>query len=41
MSWYDSLLLAAALEGDCERLYREDFQHGRKIQDMRIENPFA
>lgn len=36
--------VAAALEGHCERLYSEDFQYwpiGRKIQDMRIENPFA
>jgi predicted nucleic acid-binding protein len=41
MSWYDSLIVAAALEGHSERLYREDFQQGRKIQDMRIENPFA
>jgi predicted nucleic acid-binding protein len=29
------------LESDCKRLYSEDFQHDRKIQDMRIENPFA
>jgi predicted nucleic acid-binding protein len=41
MSWYDSLIVAAALEGDCERLYSEDFQDGRKIEGLRIENPFA
>ena len=40
-SWYDSLIVAAALEGQCERLYSEDFQHGRKIETLRIENPFA
>jgi predicted nucleic acid-binding protein len=40
-SWYDSLIVAAALEGQCERLYSEDFQHGRKIEGLRIENPFA
>src|SRR5208283_92178 len=41
ISWYDSLIVAAALEGQCDRLYSEDFQHGRKIEDLRIENPFA
>jgi len=40
MSWYDSLIGAAALEGRCEKLYSEDFQNGRKIDSMRIENPF-
>jgi predicted nucleic acid-binding protein len=40
-SWYDSLIVAAALEGQCEKLYSEDFQHGRKIEGLRIENPFA
>lgn len=41
LSWYDSLIVAAALEGGCEKLYSEDLQHGRKIEDLRIENPFA
>lgn len=41
MSWHDSLIVAAALEGQCERLYTEDFQHGRKIDGVRIENPFV
>ncbi len=41
MPWYDSLILAAAVEGECETLYSEDFQHGRKIEGLRIENPFA
>jgi predicted nucleic acid-binding protein len=41
MSWYDSLIVAAALEGQCEKLYSEDFQHGRKIESLRIENPFT
>jgi predicted nucleic acid-binding protein len=40
MSWYDSLIVAAALESQCERLYSEDFQHGQKIESLRIENPF-
>ncbi len=41
MSWYDSLIIAAALEGQCDRLYSEYFQHGQKIETLRIENPFA
>lgn len=41
LSWYDSLIMAAALEGQCERLYSEDFQHGRKIEHLWIENPFV
>lgn len=39
-SWYDSLIVAAALEGECETLYSEDLQHGRKIEGLRIEDPF-
>src|SRR5277367_4290795 len=30
LSWYDSLIFAAALEGRCEQIYSEDFQHGQK-----------
>jgi predicted nucleic acid-binding protein len=39
--WYDSLIVAAALEGQCETLYTEDLQHGWKIEGLRVENPFA
>ena len=39
-SFYDSLIVAAALEGGCKRLLSEDLQHGRKIGGLRIENPF-
>ena len=41
ISWYDSLIVAAALEGRCEKLYSEDLQPGRKIEGMGIENPFV
>jgi predicted nucleic acid-binding protein len=40
LSWYDSLIVAAALQGECRVLYSEDFQHGQKIGTVRIENPF-
>jgi len=38
--FYDALILAAALEGGCTRLYSEDFQDGQKIEGLVIENPF-
>ena len=40
ISWYDSLILAAAIEGECKILYSEDFQHGRKVDGVEIVNPF-
>ena len=39
-SWYDSLIVAAALEGQCQILYSEDLQHGLELDTLRIENPF-
>jgi predicted nucleic acid-binding protein len=40
LSWYDSLIIAAAAEARCSVLYTEDLQHGAKIAGVRIENPF-
>ncbi len=40
LSWYDSLIVAAAREGGCAFLYTEDMQHGRRIGELRIEDPF-
>ena len=40
LSWYDSLIVAAASEASCSVLYTEDLQHGAKINGVRIENPF-
>jgi predicted nucleic acid-binding protein len=39
-SFYDSLIIAAALESGCTRLYSEDLQHGQQIEGLIIENPF-
>jgi predicted nucleic acid-binding protein len=39
-SFYDSLIVAAALEAGCDRLLSEDFQDGQVIESLRIENPF-
>ncbi len=41
LSWYDSLIVAAALEARCSVLYSEDLQHGQRFGDLRIENPFS
>jgi predicted nucleic acid-binding protein len=40
IAWYDSLIVAAAIQGDCEILYSEDMQHGRRFGDLVIQNPF-
>jgi predicted nucleic acid-binding protein len=38
--FYDSLIVAAALESGVPILYSEDLQHDRVIGDLRIVNPF-
>lgn len=40
LSWYDSLIIAAAIQGQCKILYSEDLQHGRRFGDLVVENPF-
>jgi predicted nucleic acid-binding protein len=37
---YDGLILAAAVEARCTKLYSEDLQHGQVVEGLRIENPF-
>lgn len=38
--FYDSLIVAAALEAGCTRLLSEELQHGQRIEQLTIENPF-
>jgi predicted nucleic acid-binding protein len=40
LSWYDALIVAAAIQGRCKILYSEDLQHGRRFSDLVIQNPF-
>ena len=40
-SFYDSLIIGAALIGGCSRIYTEDLQHGQRIEGLTIQNPFA
>jgi predicted nucleic acid-binding protein len=41
LSWYDSLIVAAAAQAGCSTLYTEDLQHGQRFGDLEIENPFG
>ncbi len=40
-SWYDCLIVAAALQSRCSVLYSEDLQNGQEIENLRIDNPFS
>ena len=40
LSFWDSFIVAIALENDCDTLYSEDMQHGLKIKQLRVVNPF-
>lgn len=40
LSFYDALIVAAALESGCTRLLTEDLQHGQQIEELLIQNPF-
>jgi predicted nucleic acid-binding protein len=40
-SFYDSLIVAGALESQCRWLNFEDLQAGRSIRGLAIRNPFA
>ncbi len=40
-SFYDSLIVAAALGAGCTTLYSEDMQDGQRIDGLTIRNPFA
>lgn len=39
-SFYDALIVAAALTAGCTRLFIEDLQHGQKVEQLTIVNPF-
>jgi predicted nucleic acid-binding protein len=40
-SFWDALIIEAALASGARRLLTEDLQHGQEIEGVRIENPFA
>lgn len=40
ISWYDSLIVAAAQLGDCPILFSEDLSHLQKYDGVQVVNPF-
>jgi predicted nucleic acid-binding protein len=40
-AFFDSVILASAIESGCEVLYSEDLQAGRVLRGLEIRNPFA
>ena len=40
LGFYDALIVASALEAECDMLFSEDIQHGRKFGKLTIDNPF-
>lgn len=41
LSYWDALIVEAALTSGCDRLLSEDLSHGRNVRSIRIENPFV
>jgi predicted nucleic acid-binding protein len=41
VSLWDALIIQAALEGNCSKLFSEDMQDQRMFGSLAIENPFA
>ncbi|MCB1612724.1 MAG: PIN domain-containing protein [Lysobacterales bacterium] len=40
LSWFDALIVEAALRAGCERLFSEDLSHGRQFGNLTVCNPF-
>ena len=40
-AFYDALIIAAAVQAGCRTLYSEDLQHGQRIANLAIINPFV
>lgn len=38
--FYDSLIIAASIKGNCSTLYSEDMQHNDRVRGTKIINPF-
>ncbi len=39
LSFWDALIVVAAVRSGAERILSEDFRHGRTIGELRVENP--
>jgi len=40
LSWYDALIVAAAIEGQSTLLLSEDLQDGQRFDGVQVQNPF-
>ncbi len=40
LSWFDALIVEAAIRSGCARLYSEDMGHGRVFGELSVMNPF-
>ena len=40
LSFYDALVVQAAVVSGCQRVLTEDMQHGASLRGVLIENPF-
>ena len=40
ISWWDSMIIAAAKKGGCKTIYSEDLSNGQIIAGVQIVNPF-
>jgi predicted nucleic acid-binding protein len=41
LSFWDALIVEAALEGNCQKVFSEDLQNGRRFGNLSVENPFT
>ena len=41
LSFWDALVVQAAIEGHAGTLYSEDMQHGQMLDSLRVVNPFS
>jgi predicted nucleic acid-binding protein len=41
LSWFDALIVEAAIRSGCDKLFSEDLSHGRKFGNLTVCNPFA
>jgi len=41
LSWFDALIVEAAIRSGCERLYSEDLGHGQIFESLMVENPLV
>jgi predicted nucleic acid-binding protein len=39
-SWYDALIVSAAIQARCDLLFTEDLQHGQRFGTLQVRNPF-